>query len=135
VHFPNEDWCDSAWFDQLTSETCETYSNKQGKSLRRWNLRKGRHNEVLDTANYCLAARQSEPFKDGMLAAPKTIYVNEAGEQIIRGKVVKPTTEFDIDKPESSFVTPVKKRKKRHYASSGSGVFQNGKELPMYHLF
>jgi phage terminase large subunit GpA-like protein len=109
VHF-QAGLCDSEFFAQLTSEV-PSRRWKDGKPFRVWIPKTGVRNEVRDCAQYCLAARMSLPFSDGMLQPPKTIYVDEKGDQILRGKKkVEPTTEFDIDKV-SPFPQPVKKRK------------------------
>jgi phage terminase large subunit GpA-like protein len=103
--------CDSNFFSQLTSEV-PSRRWKDNKLYRVWIPKPGVRNEVWDCMNYALAARMSLPFSDGMLQPPKTVYVDEEGVQILKGKKVEPTTEFDIDKVESPFPTPVKKKRK-----------------------
>jgi phage terminase large subunit GpA-like protein len=121
IHFQGG-LCDSEFFNQLTSEV-PSRRWKDGKPFRIWVPKTGVRNEVWDCMNYALAARMSLPFKDGMLQPPRTVYVDEKGEPIVRGKKpVEPSSEFDIDKVESPFPTPVKKRDVKAIARKLAGA-------------
>ena len=117
IHFQGG-LCNSDFFAQLTSEV-PSRRWKDGKPYRVWIPKTGVRNEVWDTMNYALAARMSLPFSDGMLQPPKTIYIDEKGDKVLRGKKVEPTTEIDIDKPERPFPTPVTKRRSLAHLYAG----------------
>jgi len=127
IHF-QAGLCDSEFFAQLTSEV-PSRRWKNGKPYRVWVPKTGVRNEVWDTMNYCLAARMSLPVSDGMLQPPKTIYIDEKGDQILRGKKVEPISEFDIDKAESPFPTPVKEAQ---LISPSLRGLQSGRGQPLW---
>jgi phage terminase large subunit GpA-like protein len=58
VHFPVGGAFDPEYFAQLTSEAVQT-RYKEGRPYRIWVLPNGKHNEALDCAVYCLAARHA----------------------------------------------------------------------------